>query len=862
MTDVRRKWISWLVSTIVTMVVCSATAQVSAPNIILITADTFRPDRLGYYHSSGLGTRESVSPHLDTLSSQGVFFRKAFTTSAWTTPGLISIHTSLYAPVHGVDVRGRSLDPAVTTLAEALAAAGYRTPDVFFLSDLPNFSHLGMDESFPERSRYLRDGDEVLFHWLENESPKDDRPFFLYYHYRELHQPYAPGAEFEEPRLRDAFGSSYNPLSWLARQAAADKMALVQREIMLVRERVEFDAADSNWVRALYDAQISRMDEEFFRRLRSALVEAGLAQNTLLLISADHGEELLDHGLIGHASTYQEGRLYDELIRIPLIAWWPGRLPAGRIVDEPVQCIDVMPTVLELAGVQVPEEVEGRSLLPLIAGSPGWEQRPIFCETSGGGYTADEKLYADRTRAVRTQRWKLIRSVPGDGSTPSEELYDLDSDPYELDNVVDDFPNRADSLRALLQSWSLQSQVRQVMGEGRPPTEPSAAARRVHAHGAPVDDGVPQVLYPQSGDTLQYVGVDQIIQLRWTGEGDTPYVIEYSVGEGSYHLEGELSVVGNEPAYGPFHSTFWNSLVLYNPWHFRVRRASASGDSSSVWVTFVLAPTQAAGGSGGTGALLMAAMMMVSQGGSEALRLATEMFQLGRGLIVGLFELAVLATSLPVADVSAWLLIGAIIAAAVWPRVRAALGLRRCRLWGLTLAYIGVVYCTLGVFPSIWRRLTVLTEGSIKHLGTVVAIVTVASLLWRIGRRVGRQSWTPYIVMALTTAAYVYLLYALSRFPAERLHLLEYGLLAYLILRALQLDLADRPAYAWSLVLTTIVGLGDEIIQLVLPQRFFEFKDVFLNMVSGGLALLLVRFAIDYQAGSHPSRRLEAEPPS
>ena len=87
--------------------------------------------------------------------------------------------------------------------------------------------------------------------------------------------------------------------------------------------------------------------------------------------------------------------------------------------------------------------------------------------------------------------------------------------------------------------------------------------------------------------------------------------------------------------------------------------------------------------------------------------------------------------------------------------------------------------------------------------------------------------------------------------------MLEYGLLAYLILRALQLDLADRPAYSWSLVLTTIVGLGDEIIQLILPQRFFEFKDVFLNMVSGGLALLLVRFAIDYKGGPHPSPRGE-----
>ena len=111
MTDVRHKWVSLIVRIIVTIAAWSAAAQGSAPNIILITADTFRPDRLGYYHGSGLDRRESVSPHLDTLSSHGVFFQQAFTTSAWTTPGLISIHTSLYAPVHGVDVRGRSLAP-------------------------------------------------------------------------------------------------------------------------------------------------------------------------------------------------------------------------------------------------------------------------------------------------------------------------------------------------------------------------------------------------------------------------------------------------------------------------------------------------------------------------------------------------------------------------------------------------------------------------------------------------------------------------------------------------------------------------------------------------------------------------------
>ena len=123
-------------------------------------------------------------------------------------------------------------------------------------------------------------------------------------------------------------------------------------------------------------------------------------------------------------------------------------------------------------------------------------------------------------------------------------------------------------------------------------------------------------------------------------------------------------------------------------------------------------------------------------------------------------------------------------------------------------------------------------------------------------RRVGRQSWAPYIAIALITPAYVYLLFALSRFPAERLHLLEYGLMAYLILRALQLDLTDRQAYPWSLVLTTVIGLGDEIVQWVLPGRYFEVKDVVLNMVSGGLALLVIRFAIDYGADNRPRARV------
>ena len=156
--------------------------ELSRPNILLVTVDTFRPDHLGYY-----GYPLDTSPHLDTLSSEGVFFKQAFSSSGWTTPGLISILTSLYAPTHGVDIRGRSLAPQVETLVDALRGAGYRVPDLFFLTEIPNFANLGF-EAYAKRDQLIHDGDEILFHWLEQESDPE-QPFFLYYHYRDLHLP-------------------------------------------------------------------------------------------------------------------------------------------------------------------------------------------------------------------------------------------------------------------------------------------------------------------------------------------------------------------------------------------------------------------------------------------------------------------------------------------------------------------------------------------------------------------------------------------------------------------------------------------------------------------------------------------------
>lgn len=787
------------------------------PNIILITVDALRPDHLGYY-----GYERDTSPHLDTLSRQGAFFRQAFTTSAWTAPGLISIQTSQYAPTHGVDIRGKSMDPQVVTLAEALREAGYRTPDIFFLTDMPNFQHLGL-EPYARRRQHVKQGDEILFRWLEEEAQADAAPFYLYYHYRDVHQPYVPMEEFDL-YTDEAFGHRYSPWSWFKRFAAREKMDLVQREILLPRGVLDFTSWDKPWVDALYDGQVRQLDERLFGRLRHSLEALSLTGNTVVVVSADHGEELLEHGLIGHVSTYKEGHLHDELIRIPLIFWYPAGLPAGRVIEEPVQCIDIMPTLLELAGARMPDGAQGQSLMPLLTESGGWQRRPVFLETSGAGYGANVEQYARRVRAVRTERWKLVHFSPED----EQVLFDLAADAGETEDVRAAHPGVADSLGQLLRDWVEESARRpssSAIAEPAPSPAPGAVGPRRRL----------QILYPAEGDTLQHRGEDQSIQLRWTGNQATAYVIQYEVGEGIYHLEGELPATGNTPSYGPFDESFWNPLVLYNPWRFRVHPAGAP-ELASDWVSFQLAPTSGGGGGLSLAALALGAAGSLAAAASDAARLVT-------GLGLGLLDLYAWVAAIPAADLTAWALILAIAAAAAWPRL-SRFGVERCRAWGAAVAYIAFVYATVPVFPMVWDRLRDHTEGAIEHLGVLVIAALAMAVLGRLWRCTGRTAWQPYAVLGFVFAAYGYLLARFGTFPAERLHLVEYGLVSFFLLRALRLDLSPRAAYLASLMLTIVVGFGDECIQWVLPQRFFELKDVQLNAISGALGLVTARLTV------------------
>ncbi len=214
-----------------------------------------------------------------------------------------------------------------------------------------------------------------------------------------------------------------------------------------------------------------------------------------------------------------------------------------------------------------------------------------------------------------------------------------------------------------------------------------------------------------------------------------------------------------------------------------------------------------------------------------------------RGLGLGLIDLYLWVAQIPAAELSAYALLLAILVALAWPQLL-RLGVERSRAWGLALLYIAFVYSTIPLMPKVWGTLSEHTQGTVRYLGIAVVVgLGVALLVKTAAGRAGRN-WRTWVGLLAVGLAYAYLLQHFARFPAERLHLVEYGLVSYLLLRALSLDLPAPRAYIVALLLTALVGTGDELIQWILPERVFELKDVQLNLVSGGLGLLAVRLSL------------------
>ena len=416
-----------------------AEAKEGLPNILLFTIDACRPD-----HFSCYGYSRNTTPNIDKLAKEGALFTNAFSQSAWTTPGMISIFTSLYPPTHDVDAKGKTLKDNVLTLPKVLKGNGYTVPVLPKFVDISNYWHLGFD--VVDKEQFQGAEGEDLLKLLE---VYKDKRFFIWYHHHVLHLPYNPPNPYDEIFRKDIVNGT-------STDSAA--ISIVKRQSIIKNGSVNFNDMDKKVAVALYDGQLRQLDD-YIGQLMKKMEEWGMLDNTLVFITSDHGEELFEHGFIGHASTSLNAKLYDEIIHIPLIIWWPKKLKHKK-VDELVQQIDIMPTTLDLLDLPTPTGMQGRSLLPLIQDASNdktcssivnFEQRTIFCETILGGFQSTKELEQTKLRCVRTKEWKLIYTNGLNGD--KYELYDLRNDPKEEKNVVEKNPEIVKELKEKLFRW-------------------------------------------------------------------------------------------------------------------------------------------------------------------------------------------------------------------------------------------------------------------------------------------------------------------------------------------------------------------------------------------------------------------------
>ena len=467
-------------------VVAGRREEGTAPNVVLISVDTLRADRLELY-----GYPRPTMPHLTAWARRrAVVFEQAVAQAPWTLPSHVSMLTGLDPLVHGVNFHRPAPEPLLL-LPEILHAHGYRTLAVTGGAYLdPQF---GLAQGF-ERYRWFRGDDpreelaggvDTALRWLGEE--RGGAPFFLFFHTYDVHEPYYPWA----PHLEALSGrrGSFQPVVTRRLPALAEN-GFAQRKELAFLDGPDGRRPDPALAGDLYDSGVAHADGEL-HRLFSWLEEAGIADDTMVVFTSDHGEALGEHGLFGHSSVYDHDAL------VPLVIQLPGREVAGRRAPRQVRSIDIVPTVLDVLGLPVPEGLAGRSLLPLIRG------RAPAAPDAAVTYAA----FTNRGLAIRDGRghkYVLLDQAWKPTAGPAEMLFDLAADPAELR------PLTADSER-----------LRRLRGAARRLLDGSATGTRLELHN-PADPGGQRLCALLRGDavTINSVKVPALESFAgWRGRG-------------------------------------------------------------------------------------------------------------------------------------------------------------------------------------------------------------------------------------------------------------------------------------------------------------------------------------------------------
>ncbi len=393
-------------------------------NVVIFLVDTLRADRLGIYDYG-----RDTSPNIDAFAADAVLFERAFSVSPWTRTSVVSMFTSMYPVAHACQDKDDFAAEALVMMAEILKANGFKTGG--FSTNISVSEKFNMTQGFDDFVYFKREPwlaknpgrpdpgyvpIEFMMsdtrHWLD---AAGDEPFFLYFHSTDPHWQYrAPG---------------------------------------------EFELWGNRLLGDLYDAEV-RYTDHYFGELIAYLSKLGKLDETLIIFTADHGEELFDHGGHGHGHT-----LYNELLQVPLIMRHPGLKPARR--HETVRLIDVLPTIIEMFALEPGDAViQGRSLLPLLLGLPDAEpeEQFVLAEVRYPSKIEGMSLEAGDWKLIRTIEMQPSRAFPR-GKRDAWDLYNMSRDPGELENVVRFNPEIVGNFRKRLEALMKKFDVSGLEGK-------------------------------------------------------------------------------------------------------------------------------------------------------------------------------------------------------------------------------------------------------------------------------------------------------------------------------------------------------------------------------------------------------------
>jgi len=378
----------------------------SSPNIILISIDALRADHLRCY-----GYSRNTSPNIDSFAKRSILFKHCYAHEIWTLPSHMSMLTSLYPITHGV-CGDHGLNPAIVTLAEVLKNEGYKTM-AFTNGAVWTAPYWGFGKGFDHYSNVKEKNAEqqnaLIRKYLEK---YDEGKLFLFIHYFDVHSdfnklPYEAPSPFDT-MFSAGYGGNY--------EGGSDGISASEYLGYINKNSIKLQENDLNYIISLYDNGIAYMDK-CIGDLFTMLHNMDLFDNSLIIITADHGEEFQEHGYMLHGNTYY----YEEIVHVPLIAKFPKANSKGeKIINDLVESIDIMPTIIDLLSIKKPL-MQGKSLIGLIDGNEEGKEY-VF------GFGCVGRLF------IRSGRWKMLN----DSGLKEDrfKLFDLHNDPMERVNLI------------------------------------------------------------------------------------------------------------------------------------------------------------------------------------------------------------------------------------------------------------------------------------------------------------------------------------------------------------------------------------------------------------------------------------------